>query len=1075
LGPPNKAIYEKLGDGLWQNYFSKQSYFALNPDLSLSDATEEHFRTIGYKSLRRFNPGISFDPVFYRDLYPDLVHLPDEAAYKHWLIYGLGENRLASAQAYLGSVGYSGSLPRYFSSTLSNDKYAHRAADYRAFLSFLSSSAEEFQSMLASIDINFLDIGTIARYFVSRGAIDKAIFCLEIRAHKCPVDTEALGALADLKLQSGERYGALKLYEAVLAHDSEAVGPAVNAADILASFGDFERALTLLGNVLMVVPDMYHLRPIGMSYAKRLFAREHGMLVKMAAGRQVEEARELTRHILASSAQKAVSFSLGPVVTQAVSSKRVAIFAFTEPRQCFRYRVDHKLQQLAANGIEAQWFDANDPRRLRDQASRFGSVIFFRVPGAPEIYELIEYCNRLGIQTIYEVDDLIIDPDNYPPPLESMGGLVTKEEWGRFVLDPILLAGAARACSYGIGSTEKITNELAKLVRTGIAFTHRNGFLEADYAPVQAETRHAPHPGRITIFYGSGSRSHTGNFYNGAAQAIVAIMQRHPSVDLQIVGPLTLDKSFESFGARVKRAEPIAVFRDYLKVLARADINIAPLDGSAFADAKSEIKWMEAALVGVPSVVSRSSNYEDVVHEGVDGLLASNQAEWYDALNKLVRDASVRRAMAAAAQRTVTAKYNEETMGSALATRLAEFQPEQCKARTDKLKVAQVNVYFAPQTIGGATRIVETLAQELGRQGCLVEVFGSLAHAGYEGAHERYAALGCDVTLVAPSTRSQGAAEDDGLSRAAFVEFLDRFKPDVVHFHCIQNLTASLLDETRERGIPTIVTVHDGWWVSDNQFLVRPDGTLVEQGGVWGDPNRLLRLRQALASVDRIISVSDYFARLYRERIGVRVDVIANPVTQFHATDGPAVGPLAIGLLGGLGLAKGSDLLHQVLCHSTFPNLRFTLVDHAVIEGQIRRENWGENEVTIIGKIKQARIADLYGQLNVVLAPSICVESFGLVVREAISLGKWVVVSDRGALSECVKEGVNGFVIDVSNVLGLLNVLRKLDANPNRYRKHKATQLDLPTAEQVGGAYVALYREVAAQPLSRTEPEGGDA
>ncbi len=77
-----------------------------------------------------------------------------------------------------------------------------------------------------------------------------------------------------------------------------------------------------------------------------------------------------------------------------------------------------------------------------------------------------------------------------------------------------------------------------------------------------------------------------------------------------------------------------------------------------------------------------------------------------------------------------------------------------------------------------------------------------------------------------------------------------------------------------------------------------------------------------------------------------------------------------------------------------------TVVDHAHDGDYLREEVWGTTPVRIIGRVAQERICDLYADLDVLLAPSLWPESFGLVTREARTAGLWVVASDRGAIGE---------------------------------------------------------------------------
>ena len=73
-------------------------------------------------------------------------------------------------------------------------------------------------------------------------------------------------------------------------------------------------------------------------------------------------------------------------------------------------------------------------------------------------------------------------------------------------------------------------------------------------------------------------------------------------------------------------------------VMAGIDINLMPLEDSIFHCSKSENKWMEAALVKVPSVMSRNREMEGVIENGVDGWLCSDKEEWKKALTTLIEE-----------------------------------------------------------------------------------------------------------------------------------------------------------------------------------------------------------------------------------------------------------------------------------------------------------------------------------------------------------------------------------------------------------------------------------------------------
>ena len=56
-----------------------------------------------------------------------------------------------------------------------------------------------------------------------------------------------------------------------------------------------------------------------------------------------------------------------------------------------------------------------------------------------------------------------------------------------------------------------------------------------------------------------------------------------------------------------------------------------------------------------------------------------------------------------------------------------------------------------------------------------------------------------------------------------FGQFLDRERPQVCHFQHVVKLGTGLIEEARQRGIPTIYTAHDYYAVCHRYTLLRPD------------------------------------------------------------------------------------------------------------------------------------------------------------------------------------------------------------------------------------------------------------
>src|SRR5689334_12826265 len=99
-------------------------------------------------------------------------------------------------------------------------------------------------------------------------------------------------------------------------------------------------------------------------------------------------------------------------------------------------------------------------------------------------------------------------------------------------------------------------------------------------------------------------------------------------------------------------------FDAWPRALSALGIGLAPLADSTFNRAKSWLKPLEMAAVGVPCVMSALPEYREIHSLGV-GLLAERTKDWYRLVGALVRDAS-RRAELAARGRDVAAGLTYE-------------------------------------------------------------------------------------------------------------------------------------------------------------------------------------------------------------------------------------------------------------------------------------------------------------------------------------------------------------------------------------------------------------------------------
>jgi hypothetical protein len=103
--------------------------------------------------------------------------------------------------------------------------------------------------------------------------------------------------------------------------------------------------------------------------------------------------------------------------------------------------------------------------------------------------------------------------------------------------------------------------------------------------------------------------------------------------------------------------------RNFARLLAsiNADIGVAPLGGDEFDRHKSELHWLEYAVLGIPCVAQRFSHNPSaysVIRNGEDGFLAKSEQEWRDYVGKLARDPDLRARIGERARERVLREYD---------------------------------------------------------------------------------------------------------------------------------------------------------------------------------------------------------------------------------------------------------------------------------------------------------------------------------------------------------------------------------------------------------------------------------
>ncbi|MBZ4645370.1 MAG: hypothetical protein JG777_859 [Clostridia bacterium] len=87
-------------------------------------------------------------------------------------------------------------------------------------------------------------------------------------------------------------------------------------------------------------------------------------------------------------------------------------------------------------------------------------------------------------------------------------------------------------------------------------------------------------------------------------------------------------------------------------------------------------------------------------------------------------------------------------------------------------------------------------------------------------------------------------------------------------------------------------------------------------------------------------------------------------------------------------------------------------------------------DIELCGIFTEDKVGDIFSNIDVMIVPSIWNETYCLVVYEALACNVPVIVSDIGALTEKIKNGINGFTFDCGNYEQLSKIIEMITENP---------------------------------------------
>lgn len=315
--------------------------------------------------------------------------------------------------------------------------------------------------------------------------------------------------------------------------------------------------------------------------------------------------------------------------------------------------------------------------------------------------------------------------------------------------------------------------------------------------------------------------------------------------------------------------------------------------------------------------------------------------------------------------------------------------------------------------------------------------------------------------------------------REQFERTLADWQPELVHFQHLAGLSADLPQVSRQAGRRTVATIHEYWYACQRAMFLHADGSpcggpahascvdcVLTANGRPAEPplasrvtvslrrafggvpalgadvnrDRFQRFRDALAQYQGIVTPSqfviDEMARHGMPLPGARAIALGLETSSFGELEpSPPLPvrperPLRLGFIGQHLPHKGPHVLLEALrlvpdlpLRADFHGRRWP--DHPY-DATLRSGFAVEPRAQYRGRFPDGGLPHLLAELDVLVVPSTCPESFGLATREAHLADRPVLSTDRGALPESIRDGEDGLLVPAFDAAAMASAIRRL-------------------------------------------------
>ena len=362
---------------------------------------------------------------------------------------------------------------------------------------------------------------------------------------------------------------------------------------------------------------------------------------------------------------------------------------------------------------------------------------------------------------------------------------------------------------------------------------------------------------------------------------------------------------------------------------------------------------------------------------------------------------------------------------------------------------------------------------------------------------------------------------DNPLLRDWFDRYFALDAPDLVHAQAGYLIGVAPLEAAATAGIPTVLTLHDYWYLCPRITLLRGDGALCEKvpenpagcawcactssrgtriadrasGGLFGAAARSTTLRPqgreiarrrvtleaALAMPAQVIAPSHYLAQRFAPHIAPQRLVVARyglDLAPFqNLRQRPADETLRFGFIGQVAPHKGVHLLVEAFRKLETRGRSLELHIYGGLEPQpayvarLRRIAGDDTRIHLHGRVANSEAPGILAGLDAAVTPSTWYENSPLSIMEAHAAGTPVITAALGGMAELVRDGVDGLHFRANDAADLQRRLQRLVDEPELGERLRAGIRPPRTVDEEVDELTARYeRIILAMPSLRQSP-----